>query len=363
MASLSLKAANKQRKAAATNVINNAAAQAAWGAIGLMPVPSANIKRGHSNGNRRGVGASKSIISNSCMTGRYINVTACREHQVFLGQKIEELLKNKPNVKLYRCPDCKRGPYTYAGRISHKRSCTATDRALAKAIEKVPADAGAEMEERNNAIRTHPLSSRAKKRTKTSSNASAAGFNASATGDSNSTAAAADNMDLDGDAEYAVAGEPSVAYDEMFKAAAIKVAEKMDRSYRSRTAQTPASVPAAYAHNPMMATPHWANDITQVSRFVGPAFVYVWAPDLWWNRQGVPEALRLRPGVKNPEAQYMACPHGCGDHLVVKESWVARKVMGFGEDGAIVSKQMVCNTCHKRMMPWDPLLLETLQGF
>ena len=82
MASLSLKAANKQRKAAATNVINNAAAQAAWGAIGLMPVPSANIKRGHSNGNRRGVGASKSIISNSCMTGRYINVTACREHAV-----------------------------------------------------------------------------------------------------------------------------------------------------------------------------------------------------------------------------------------------------------------------------------------
>ena len=182
-------------------MVNNSAAQAAWGAIGLMPVPSANIKRGHSNGNRRGVGASKSIISNSCMTGRYINVTACREHQVFLGQNIEERLKNSPNLKLYRCAGCKRGPYNYAGLASHKSRCTATDRAIAKAIEKAPAGARAEMVERNNAIRTHPLPSRAKKRTKTSSNASAAGFNASATGDSNSTAAADDNMDLDGDAE------------------------------------------------------------------------------------------------------------------------------------------------------------------
>ena len=34
--------------------------------------------------------------------------------------------------------------------------------------------------------------------------------------------------------------------------------------------------------------------------------------------------------------------------------------MGFGEDGAIIAKQMACSTCSRRVMPWDPLLLETL---
>ena len=120
------------------------------------------------------------------------------------------------------------------------------------------------------------------------------------------------------------------------------------------------SIPEAYAHNPMMRSRHWVNDMTQVSGFVGPAFILVWAPDLWWNRQAIPKALRLRPGVNNPEAQFMVCPHGCGGHLIVKGSWVARTVMGFGEDGAIVAKQMACSTCNRRVMPWDPLLLETL---
>ena len=59
----SLKATNKKRKATATDVMNRAAEQAAWSALGLRPVPSAHIKRGHSNGKMRGVGANKSIIT------------------------------------------------------------------------------------------------------------------------------------------------------------------------------------------------------------------------------------------------------------------------------------------------------------
>ena len=64
---LSLKLANKKRKATATNVMNRAAVQAAWGALGLSLTPSAYIKKGHSNGNMRGVGASKSVIRDNCI--------------------------------------------------------------------------------------------------------------------------------------------------------------------------------------------------------------------------------------------------------------------------------------------------------
>ena len=358
----SLKVKNKKRKAAAADVVNNAAARAAWGAIGLSAIPAAHIKPGHSNAvKRRGTGRNKTIIRDSCMTRGFVDVAKCRRQQLFLGPTIEAILKEKPGVRLYRCSRCKLGPYTYEGRASHKSRCTVTGRAVAKAIQKVPAAVGAEMEERNSAIRTtHHANKPQKKRPKTSS-ASVPGFNAGATSNNNGGATADDDMELDdGDDEYAEADEPSVAYDDMFKAAAIKVGEKIDKAYRSRTSANPVSIPEAYAHNPMMRSRHWVNDMTQVSGFVGPAFILVWAPDLWWNRQAIPKALRLRPGVNNPEAQFMVCPHGCGGHLIVKGSWVARTVMGFGEDGAIIAKQMACSTCNRRVMPWDPLLLETL---
>lgn len=186
---------------------------------------------------------------------------------MFFGKKIEDILKRNPRTRLYRCQRCKLGPYTYEGRASHKSRCTATDRAVAKASAKVPAAVGAEIVERNNTIRTVPPSIQAKKRLKTSS-ASAPSSNASY---SNGAATAADNdMELDdGDDEYAEADEVSVAYDDMFKAAAIKVGEKIDKAYRSRASANPVSVPEAYAHNPMMRSRHWVNDMTQVSGFVG----------------------------------------------------------------------------------------------
>lgn len=201
---------------------------------------------------------------------------------MFFGKKIEDILKRNPRTRLYRCQRCKLGPYTYEGRASHKSRCTATDRAVAKASAKVPAAVGAEIVERNNTIRTVPPSIQAKKRPKTSSasapssNASAPGFNANAS-DSIGAATAADNdMELDdGDDEYAEADEVSVAYDDMFKAAAIKVGEKIDKAYRSRASANPVSVPEAYAHNPMMRSRHWVNDMTQASGFVGPAFILV----------------------------------------------------------------------------------------
>ena len=45
----SLKVKNKKRKAAAADVVNNAAARAAWNAIGLSAIPAAHVKPGHSN--------------------------------------------------------------------------------------------------------------------------------------------------------------------------------------------------------------------------------------------------------------------------------------------------------------------------
>ena len=141
-------------------------------------MPAARITPGYSNGNKRGPGRNKTIISDSCMTGGYVDVVKCRTQHLFLGLKIEDILRKKPGVRLYRCPRCRRGPYTYEGRASHKSRCTVTDQAVAKAIQKVPAAVGAEMEERNNPIRTIPY---AKKRPKTSS-ASVPGFNASAPG-------------------------------------------------------------------------------------------------------------------------------------------------------------------------------------
>ncbi len=292
MSSMSLKAKNKKRKTAATEVINNAAAIAAWGKLGLSSLPAARIRTGHSNSHKRGTGRNKTIIRENCMTRGLVDVAKCRTHQLFLGNKIEAILKKNPRTRLYRCQRCRLGPYTYRGLASHKPRCTATDRAVAKASAKVPAAVGAEMVERNNAIRTDPPSTQAKKRPKTSSasapgfNASVPGFNASATSDSNGAATAADiDMELDdGDDDYAEADEPSILFDDMFKAAAIKVGEKIDKAYKSRTSKNPTSVPEAYAHNPMMRSRHWVNDMTQVSGFVGPAFIFVWAPDLWWNR-------------------------------------------------------------------------------
>jgi len=186
-----LKATNKKRKKAATEVMNNAAAKAAWSALGLSSIPAARIKPGHSNGHKRGTGRNKTIIRDSCMKGGLVNVAKCRQHQLFLGAKIEAILKQNPGTRLYRCQRCRLGPYTYRGLASHKPRCTATDRAVAKASAKVPAAVRAEMVERNNAIRTGPPSTQAKKRPKTSSasapgfNASVPSFNASATSDNN----------------------------------------------------------------------------------------------------------------------------------------------------------------------------------
>ena len=360
----SLKATNKKRKATATDVMNRAAEQAAWSALGLRPVPSAHIKRGHSNGKMRGVGANKSIIRDSCMKGSLVDVAKCRKEQLFFGSLIEEKLKKDPKLRLYRCPKCHMGPYTYAGRASHRFRCNATDQALAKAIKNKTPRAGREMEERRHAIRRNHTKStttdRSGKRAKTTS-ASAPGFNTSTGISKNSIVTSNDDMDLDGDAEYAEASKPVIAYDEMFKAAAIKIAKKVDGAYKGRKQSTHTCLPNDYARNPMIVPPHWARNIREASRFVGPAFVYVWAPDLWWNQDAIPKSMRLRPGVNDErEAQFLVCPHKCGGHLISKENWVARKVMSFGEDGAIVSKQMICNTCKKRVMPWDPQVLNTL---
>jgi hypothetical protein len=43
------KKVNKQRKATAQTVFNDAAARVAWSKIGLQSIPSASIKHGHSN--------------------------------------------------------------------------------------------------------------------------------------------------------------------------------------------------------------------------------------------------------------------------------------------------------------------------
>ena len=146
MSSTSLKATNKKRKKAATEVMNNAAAKAAWSAIGLSSIPAARIKPGHSNGHKRGTGRNKTIISDSCMTaGGLVDVAKCRQHQLFLGKKIEAILKRHPRTRLYRCQRCKLGPYTYEGRASHKSQCNATDRAVAKASAKVPAATGSSL--------------------------------------------------------------------------------------------------------------------------------------------------------------------------------------------------------------------------
>ena len=53
MSSTSLKATNKKRKKAATEVMNNAAAKATWSALGLSSIPAARIKPGHGNGHKR----------------------------------------------------------------------------------------------------------------------------------------------------------------------------------------------------------------------------------------------------------------------------------------------------------------------
>ena len=128
---MSLKVKNRKRKKATTEMMNNAAVKAAWSAIGLSSIPAAHVKPGHSNGRKRGTGRNKTIIRDSCMTGRLVDVAKCRTHQVFFGKKIEGILKRDPSTGLYRCQRCKLGPYTYEGRASHKTGCTATDRAVA----------------------------------------------------------------------------------------------------------------------------------------------------------------------------------------------------------------------------------------
>ena len=194
---LSLKLANKKRKATATNVMNRAAVQAAWGALGLSLTPSAYIKKGHSNGNMRGVGASKSVIRDNCildMDRDLIDVAKCRKHQVFFGNVIEKRLKSEPTLKLYRCPVCSRGPYTNSGLGSHKIRC-------AKAIKYKPQDAAQEMEKRSHAIRRNQNMSTTRNTDRTrkspkKTSASAPGFNKSADRVSNNSIVAS-NDDMD----------------------------------------------------------------------------------------------------------------------------------------------------------------------